>query len=62
MSIVTFVLFIVLPVFVFLMWIEAIPLRKWYYIFRIKIIGIKSRFLVEILDFLDRTEKWIDSL
>ena len=62
MSIVTIILLIVLAVLVFLVWSEAIPLRKWFYAFRIKVIGIKSRFLVEFLDCLYKAEKWIDRL
>ena len=62
MSIMTIILLIVLAVLVFLVWAEAIPLRKWFYAFRIKAIGIKSRFLVEFLDCLDKVEKWIDRL
>lgn len=58
----TIILLIVLAVLVFLVWTEAIPLRKWSCAFRIKMIGIKSRFLVEFLDCLDKAEKWIDRL
>lgn len=58
----TIILLIVLAVLVFLVWAEAIPLKKWFYAFRIKVIGMKSRFLVELLDCLDRMEKWVDRL
>lgn len=56
----TIIILIVLAVLVFLVWAEVIPLRKSFYAIRIKAIGVKSRFLVEFLDCLDRTGKWID--
>ena len=62
MSIVTIILLIVLAVLAFLVRVEAIPLRKWIYACRIKVIGMKSRLLLEFLDFLDRMERWIDRL
>ena len=62
MIIVTIVLLLLLVVLLFLAWIEVIPIRKWTCIFRIKAIGMKSRYLVEILDLIDEVEKWINNL
>lgn len=56
------ILLIILAVLIFLIWVEVIPLRKLFYAARIKAIGIKLRCLVELLDCLDRAEKWIDRL
>lgn len=36
----------------FLAWVEIIPVRKWYYTTRAKVIGGWTRFWIEVLDFL----------
>ena len=53
----TIILLIVFAVLVFLVLTEAIPLRKWVYVFHTKVIGMKFRFLVELLNCLDRVNK-----
>ncbi len=58
----TIILFIVFAILIFLIWADAILVRKWIYALRIKLVGIRSRCLLEILDRLDQVEKWLDKL
>lgn len=54
------ILFVVFAILIFLIWVDAVPVRKWMYSLRIKLVGIRYRGMLELLDRLDQAEKWID--
>ena len=42
---------LLLAIVAFLVWVEVIPIRRWYFEARIRIAGICTRLCIEVLDF-----------
>ena len=53
---------LLLAVVVFLVWLEIIPIRKWYYIVRAKVVCLFINFCLELVDLLDRAIKYFKEL
>ena len=44
---------VALAIIIFLIWTEVIPVRVWVFRVKARLIGMSTRVLIDVLDFLD---------